>query len=125
MKIGLTGIHVNNPSEAYKFYTEVLGFITKMYIGEANLAIVASPEQPDGTNLLLEPVDNPIGKAYQEGLYTSDIPAIVFVVDDIQNEFVKLTGKGVVFRKEPTKTEWGIEAIFDDTCGNLIQLHQE
>jgi len=67
MKIAMTGVHVNSPVEAFKFYTEVLGFIEKMYMPEAQLAIVVSPEEFEGTALLLEPNDNPIAKAYQEG----------------------------------------------------------
>ncbi len=124
MKIGLTSVFVHNPIEAYKFYTEVLGFVKKMYMPEAYLAIVASPEEPDGTSLLLEPNNNPIAKTYQDGLFSSGLPAIVFLADDIHQEFQRLKNQGVVFRKEPTKTAYGIEAIFEDTCGNLIQLHQ-
>lgn len=125
MKIGMVSIHVDDPLKAFKFYTEVLGFVEKLYMPEAYVAIVASPEQPDGTQLLLEPSDNPIAKAYMEGLYQSGIPAIVFSApDDIHAEYERLKEKGVVFKKAPTQTEWGVEAIFDDTCGNYIQLYQ-
>jgi catechol 2,3-dioxygenase-like lactoylglutathione lyase family enzyme len=124
MKIGMTGVFVNDPIQAFKFYTEVLGFIKKVYIPEALLAIVASPEQPDGTSLLLEPNDNPIAKAYQEGIYNSGIPVITFTVSDVYKEFERLRDLRVVFRKEPEKTDYGIEALFEDTCGNLIQLFQ-
>jgi predicted enzyme related to lactoylglutathione lyase len=124
MKIALTSVIVNNPNEAFKFYTEVLGFVKRMYIPEANLAIVVSPEEPNGPGLLLEPNDNPIGKTFQEALYRQELPAIVLGVEDIQKEYERLKKLGVVFRKEPTKTEWGTQALFDDTCGNLIQIHQ-
>ncbi len=124
MKIGLTSVFVNDPLKAFAFYTEVLGFVKKMYVPEAYLAIVVSPEEPNGTALLLEPNENPIAKAYQEGIYASGLPAIVFMADDIQTEYEKLKNKGVAFRKEPKKTDYGIEALFEDTCGNLIQLHQ-
>ncbi len=124
MKIKLTSVFVNDPVAAFKFYTEVLGFVKKMYMPEANLAIVVSPEEPEGTALLLEPNDNPIAKTYQEALYKAGLPPIVFGVEDIQKEYERLKKLGVVFRKEPTKTEWGIETLFEDTCGNLIQLHQ-
>jgi len=90
MKIKLTSINVNNPTEAFKFYTDVLGFIKKMYVPEANLAIVASPEDLDGTELLLEPNDNPIVKAYQEGLYKLGLPVLVLGVEDIQIEYGRL-----------------------------------
>jgi predicted enzyme related to lactoylglutathione lyase len=124
MKIAMTGVHVNSPVEAFKFYTEVLGFIEKMYMPEAQLAIVVSPEEFEGTALLLEPNDNPIAKAYQEGLYKAGIPVIVFGVEDIQKEYERLKSLGVIFKKEPAKTEWGTLAMFEDTCGNLIQIHQ-
>lgn len=125
MKILLTSVFVNDPIEAFKFYTETLGFVEKMFIPDASLAIVASPEDENGTQLLLEPNGNPIAKAYQEGIYKIGLPVIVFGVDDIQEEYERLKNLGVVFKKEPTKTEWGIEAIFDDTCGNWIQIFQE
>ena len=124
MKIALTSVPVHDPIKAFAFYTEVLGFVQRMYVPEAYLAIVASPEEPDGTGLLLEPNDNPIAKTFQEGVYKAGLPIIVFGVDDIQKEYERLRKLGVVFKKKPTKTEHGIEAIFDDTCGNLIQLHQ-
>jgi len=125
MKIKLTSVYVRNPAEAIKFYTEVLGFKEEMYIPESNLAIVVSPIEPEGTMLLLEPNDHPLAKTYQEGLYKEGIPVIVFGVEDIQIEYERLKKLGVVFKKEPTETEWGIVAMFDDTCGNYIQLYQE
>src|SRR5262245_19094334 len=124
MKISLVSVPVNSPQEAFTFYTEVLGFVKRLYIPEAALAIVASPEEPDSTRLLLEPNNNPISKTFQEGVYQAGLPIIVFGVADIHKEYERLKQKGVVFRKEPTKTDWGIEAIFEDTCGNLIQIAQ-
>jgi predicted enzyme related to lactoylglutathione lyase len=124
MKISLTSIPVNDPLEAFKFYTEVLGFVQKVYMPEAYLAIVASPEEPNGTGLLLEPNNNPLSKTFQEGVYNAGLPIIVFGVEDIHKEYERLKSLGVVFRNEPTKAAWGIEAVFDDTCGNLIQLAQ-
>ena len=124
MKIGLTSVFVHDPIAAFKFYTEVLGFVKRMYMPEAWIAIVVSAEEPDGTGLLLELNHNAIAKTYQKGLYAAGIPVIVFSVTDIQSEFERLKGKGVVFRSPPKKTEYGIEAVFEDTCGNLIQLQQ-
>jgi predicted enzyme related to lactoylglutathione lyase len=124
MKIALTSVFVNDPVQAFKFYTEVLGFVKKVYIPEALVAIVASPEDPDGTSLLLEPNGNLGAKAFQEGIYQAGLPIIVFGVEDIQSEYEKLKKRGVVFTQEPTKSDMGIQAIFDDTCGNYIQLHQ-
>jgi len=124
MYIGMIGIFVNNPDEAFKFYTEVLGFEKRVYIPEARLAVVFSGETDGYTSLLLGPNDNPVGKTYQEALYAQGIPAIVMGSKDIQAEYEKLVSKGVVFRTAPTKTQYGTQAIFEDTCGNLIQLHQ-
>jgi len=124
MKIAMTSVHVDDPIKAFKFYTEVLGFNERLYMPEHFLAIVTSPEDPNGTGLLLEPSDNPIARAYKEGLYNSDIPCIVFGVDDAQKEYERLTARGVVFKQAPTKTDFGTQAVFDDTQGNLIQIHQ-
>lgn len=124
MKIQLTSVHVDNPIKAFEFYTEILGFKEQMYMPDAHVAIVVSPEDPEGTALLLEPSDNPIAKDYKEGLYEQGIPAIVFGVEDLQKEFERLRKAGVEFKKEPIRTDWGYEAILDDTCGNYIQLAQ-
>ena len=125
MKIGVTSVFVPNPVEAFKFYTEVLGFKEKLYQPEHWIAIVVSPEQPDGTALMLEPNHNAIAKNYQQALYKANIPCIVFSVDDINIEYERLKSQGVVFRKPPKKTSYGVEAVFEDTFGNLIQLQQD
>lgn len=124
MKIALTSVFVDDPNKAFTFYTEVLGFVEKMHVPEAYLAIVVSAEEPDGTALLLEPNGNLNAAAFQGGIYGAGLPVIVFGVADIHKEYERLKGLGVVFRQEPTQTDYGIEAVFDDTCGNLIQLVQ-
>lgn len=124
MKIGMTSVYVNNPAEAFKFYTGTLGFVEVMYMPEFNLAIVASPQDINGTALLLEPNDNPIAKTYQKELYKAGIPFIVFSTENFQDEYNRLKKLGVVFKTDPTETEWGIEAVFDDNSGNWIKLHQ-
>lgn len=124
MRIGLVSVFVHDPVKAFTFYTEVLGFVKKMYVPEQWLAIVASPEDPDGTALLLEPNHNKIAKTYQTNVYKANLPVIVFTVDNIENQYQKLKDSGVIFRKEPKKTAYGIEAVFEDTCGNLIQIQQ-
>ena len=124
MKIALTSLYVDNPEKAFRFYTEVLGFVEKLHVPEAQLAIVASSEEFDGPGLLLEPNSNPIAGTYQKDLFSAGIPVIVFGVDDIQKEYLRLKDHGVVFRGEPRATEWGTQTLFEDTCGNLIQLHQ-
>ena len=124
MKIKLTSVFVNDPIEAHKFYTETLGFQSMMFMPEAYLAIVVSSEDPNGTALLLEPNVNLGAKEFQRGIYEAGMPIIVFGVDDIQAEYERLIARGVAFRKPPTKADFGIEAVFDDTCGNLIQIVQ-
>jgi predicted enzyme related to lactoylglutathione lyase len=120
----MTSVYVSDPIAAFKFYTEVLGFHKKVFIPEASLAIVFSPEDPNGTTLLLEPNDNQIAKTYQDGLYKAGIPVIVFTAGDVQNEFETLSARGVRFRNKPERTEYGTEALFEDGFGNIIQLFQ-
>ena len=124
MKIELTSVIVDDPIKAFAFYTEVLGFVEKVYVPEANLAIIVSPEEPGGTALLLEPNDNPVAKTFQEAVYEQGLPLIVFGVENVREEYDRLTQLGVAFRQGPTTEEWGIFAVLEDTCGNLIQLHQ-
>jgi predicted enzyme related to lactoylglutathione lyase len=124
MKIALTSIPVIDPISAFMFYTQKLGFVEKMYMPEMKLAIVVSPEDPDGTAILLEPRGNLNSDVYWEGIYNAGLPVIIFGTDDVQAEFERLKEKGIVFKQAPTKTEWGTQAIFDDTCGNFIQIHK-
>lgn len=124
MKIGLTSIFVSDPIEAFHYYTKVLGFGERMFIPEANIAIVVSKDDPNGTGLLLEPNENPLARTYQEGLYQAGIPVITMSSDDIRAEHEELHELGVKFTRGPAKTDWGIEAIFDDGFGNFIQLIQ-
>lgn len=124
MKIALTSVHVIDPIKAFRFYTETLGFVQRVYLPDYNLAIVTSPEEPDGTGLLLEPSDNPIAKTYMDGVYKAGLPIIVFGVTDIQAEYERLKSLGVTFTQAPTQSDMGITAVFDDTCGNYVQLHQ-
>ena len=124
MKIRLTSIYVEDTFKAFTFYTEVLGFMQRFYLPDGYLAIVAAPEEPNGPGLLLEPNSNPIASTYQKALYDAKTPAIVFSVTNVEEEYERLKSKGVVFAQEPNNTDWGIEAIFDDTCGNWIKLLQ-
>lgn len=124
MKIALTSLLVHDPQQAFEFYTQVLGFVEKLHVPEMNLAIVASPEEPNGTGLLLEPTTDELVKTYQQSLFTREIPALILSVVDIFEAYKNLTTKGVVFRKVPVKTDAGMQALFEDSCGNLIQLYQ-
>jgi predicted enzyme related to lactoylglutathione lyase len=126
MKIKLTSVFVNDQVKALRFYTEVLGFVKKSDVsaGDYRWLTVVSPEERDGTQLLLEPNVNPAAKSYQESIFGQGIPAAMFFVDDIEKEYQRLKKLGVKFTMEPTKTPGSTIVIFDDTCGNLIQLTQ-
>jgi catechol 2,3-dioxygenase-like lactoylglutathione lyase family enzyme len=126
MKIKLTSVIVADQDKALKFYTEVLGFVKKTEIptGDAKWLTVVSPEGPDDVELLLEPNDNPAARTYQEAIFKQGIPLTAFAVEDTQKEYERLKRLGVGFIMEPTKTGPTTVAVFDDTCGNLIQLFQ-
>lgn len=126
MRIYVTSVFVYDQVQALAFYTNVLGFQKKTDIplGNALWLTVVSPEQPDGTELLLEPSDHPAVKPYKEALVEDGIPAASFAVDDVPAEFDRLRSKGVRFTQEPTEMGGVTTAVFDDTCGNLIQIAQ-
>ena len=124
MKIELASVFVDDTNKALKFYTEVLGFVKKVHIPEVNWITVTSPDEPEGTQLLLEPNDNPVAETYQKGIFAQGIPATSFAVEDIEKEYERLVKLGVEFTIKPTKSVGAIIAVFNDTCGNLIQIHQ-
>lgn len=126
LRIVLTSIFVEDQNRALAFYTEILGFVPKtdMPLGEARWITVASPADPDGVELLLEPNNNPVARAYQEGVYGQGLPATSFAVDDVQAEYDRLTALGVRFTQEPAAMGPVTTAVLDDTCGNLLQLAQ-
>lgn len=122
----MCSIHVQDPAAAHTFYTQTLGFETLMAMPEYNLFIVKDPGADAGSvGLLLEPSDNPIGATYMNALHDAGIPAIVFGVPDVQAEYDRLVAAGVAFQAGPSKDPSGITAVFDDGCGNFVQLHQD
>ncbi|MBL5766643.1 VOC family protein [Heyndrickxia sporothermodurans] len=127
MKIIVTSIFVQDQDKALKFYTETLGFIKKHDVpaGEFRWIALVSPDGQDGTELLLEPNDNPAAKEYQEKIFTQGIPATMFGVEDVREEYNRLIKHGVKFTIEPTEMGDVTLAVFDDTCGNLIQIAQQ
>ena len=124
MRIHLTSVFVDDQDKALAFYTEVLGFEKKTEIpmGEARWLTVVSPDDPDGTELVLEPSDHPAVPPFKEALVTDGIPFTSFAVDDVQKEFERLQGLGVRFVQEPAEMGPVTTAVFDDTCGNLLQI---
>ena len=127
MKIKLTSVFVEDQEKALRFYTDILGFVKKQDIpvGDFRWLTVVSAEGPEDIELLLEPNENPAARIYQQALFGQGIPLAAFAVDDIQNEYERLKELGVLFHSEPMVAGSTMVAIFDDTCGNLIQLYQE
>jgi catechol 2,3-dioxygenase-like lactoylglutathione lyase family enzyme len=126
MRIALTSVLVSNQDDALRFYTEVLGFVkkTEVPLGDHRWLTVVSPEDPDGCELLLEPDGHPAAKPWKEALVSDGIPYTSFGVADVRAEFERLTGLGVRFTQEPLEMGPVVTAVFDDTCGNLIQIAQ-
>lgn len=126
MRIRLNSVHVDDQQKALDFYTEKLGLKTKfdIPIGEFRWLTVVSAEEPDATELLLEPNSHPAASAYQAALYADGIPATSFEVNDADAEFARLTKVGVHFTTEPTSMDNTKIAVLDDTCGNLVQLYE-
>ncbi|WP_019202837.1 VOC family protein [Tsukamurella sp. 1534] len=127
MRIELTSVFVDDQQKALTFYTDVLGF-TKHHdipLGEASWLTVVSPEAPGGPQLLLEPSGHPAVKPYRDALVEDGIPLVQFAVDDAQAEYERLSGHGVTFTQQPTDIGTAVIAVFDDTCGNLVQIVQE
>ena len=127
MKIKLTSVMVDDQGKALKFYTQILGFVKKRDLpaGEGRWLTVVSPEEPKDIELLLEPMGFPPAKAYQKALFEAGIPVTSFAVQDIQKEFERMKKLGVVFSMEPTQMGPVTAAVFEDTCGNRIQIYQE
>ncbi|MFK4148395.1 VOC family protein [Streptomyces sp. NPDC004065] len=126
MRINLAAVFVDDQDKALRFYTEVLGFAkkTEVPLGEHRWLTVVSPEDPDGTELVLEPDDHPAVKPFRSALAADGIPATSFAVDDVRAEYGRLRELGVRFTQEPVDLGPVVTAVLDDTCGNLIQIAQ-
>ncbi len=124
MKMYIKGVVVDDQQKALDFYTKTLGFVVKhdIPVGEHRWITVVSPEEPDGVELGLEPNAHPAARVYQEALMADGIPWTAFRVDDIDAEVERLQAAGVRFTQPPMKAGGATIAVFDDTCGNLIQL---
>jgi catechol 2,3-dioxygenase-like lactoylglutathione lyase family enzyme len=124
VRINITNVFVDDQATALAFYTDVLGFVKKhdIPLGAASWLTVVSPDDPDGTELLLEPSDHRAVGPYKQALFEDGIPAAQFAVDDVQSEYERLSARGVRFTHEPFDAGDVMAAVFDDTCGNLIQI---
>jgi catechol 2,3-dioxygenase-like lactoylglutathione lyase family enzyme len=126
MRIHLASVMVDDQDKALAFYTQVLGFVkkTEVPVGEARWLTVVSPDSPNGTELVLEPDSHPAAKPFKEALVRDGIPFTSFAVDDVHKEFARLRQLGVRFTQDPVAMGPVTTAVFDDTCGNLIQIAQ-
>jgi catechol 2,3-dioxygenase-like lactoylglutathione lyase family enzyme len=127
MKIVVTSVLVDDQDKALTFYTDVLGFEKKqdLPMGEFRWLTVVSPQDPNGTELLLEPDAHPAAKPFKNALVEDGIPYTSFGVEDVRADFERLSGRGVRFTQPPTEMGPVTTAVFDDTCGNLIQIAQQ
>jgi catechol 2,3-dioxygenase-like lactoylglutathione lyase family enzyme len=123
-RINIASVLVDDQDKALRFYTEVLGFEkkTEIPLGAARWLTVVSPEDPDGTELLLEPDGHPAVGPFKRALVEDGIPFTSFAVDDVAAEYERLRALGVRFTQEPLDMGTVTTAVLDDTCGNLIQL---
>jgi predicted enzyme related to lactoylglutathione lyase len=126
MKIKLTSVHVDDQEKALRFYTEVLGFTKKTDVsqGPFRWLTVASPEEPDGTELQLALANNPAAKAYQQALFQQGQPAVMFFTDDVKGDYEQIKARGAAFTMPPTEVTGSTIAQVNDTCGNLVQITQ-
>jgi predicted enzyme related to lactoylglutathione lyase len=126
MKIKLTSMYVDDQEQALRFYTDVLGFVKKADVsqGPFRWLTVASPEEPDGTELQLALNDNPAAKTYQQAMFQQGQPAAMFYTNDVQADYERIKARGAEFTMSPTQVTGSTIAMVNDTCGNLIQLVQ-
>ncbi|HLY00858.1 MAG TPA: VOC family protein [Candidatus Cybelea sp.] len=126
MKIKLTSVYVDDQEKAFRFYTDVLGFVKKSDFskGPFRWLTVASPEDPDGTELQLALNDNPAAKTYQDARFAQNQPAIMFFTDDVKGDYERIKACGAEFTMPPTEVTGSTIAMLKDTCGNLIQITQ-
>ena len=124
MKIKVTSLYVDDQEKALRFYTEVLGFVKKTDFsqGPYRWLTVASPEDPDGTELQLALNNNPAAKAYQEALFKQNQPAMMFFTEDIKGDYERIKARGAEFSMPPTDVTASTIAMLKDTCGNIIQM---
>ena len=124
MKIKLTSLYVDNQENALRFYTEVLGFTKKSDFsnGPFRWLTVASPDEPEGTELQLALNNNPAAKTYQQAIFQQNQPAAMFFTDNIKGDYERIKARGAEFTMPPTDVTGSTIAMLNDTCGNLVQL---
>jgi len=125
MKLSLVSIPVQNPLEAHEIYTSNLGFITKEFDPELNLAIVVSSDDPQGVSILLEPCKGNFAENYQTLAFQANLPIMIFSVQNVETELKRLKALGVKLRLELNNPEWGLMNMFEDGCGNILMLEEK
>jgi len=124
VKVSLVSMPVHDPVEAHEIYTTKLGFVSKEFDRDAQLAVVVSPDDPTGAQLLLEPCKGSFAEDYQKAAFEANLPIMVFSVKDIESELLRLKKAGIRIRLDLDNPEWGLENMFEDGCGNLLMIQQ-
>ena len=124
MNVCLVSVPVQDVIQAHEIYTTKLGFVTKEFDPEHGLAVVVSPDEPDGTALLLEPCQGSFAETYQQSAYEANLPIIIFSTSDTVAEINRLEAAGVTIRRDLDRPEYGLSNLFEDGCGNLIMLNE-
>lgn len=124
MQLFMVSIPVHDPVKAHEIYTTKLGFISVEFNADSNIAVVTSPEDPNGPTILLEPCKGTFYESFQQSAYNANLPIIIFKTKDLRVEIERLKKSGVTFRKELDKPEYGLVNLFEDGCGNLLMLQE-
>ncbi len=126
MKIKLANLYVDDQDKALRFYTDVLGFTKKADVSQGSFRwlTIASPDEPEGTQLQLALNNNPAAKAYQEAMFQQGQPAAMFFTDDVEGDYARIKDRGAEFTMPPTAVTGSTIAQLNDTCGNLVQITQ-
>ena len=124
MKVSLVSIPVQDPIKAHEIYTSKLGFVSKEFDAEAQIAIVVSAQDTNGAAILLEPCQGTFAEHYQQSAYKANLPIMIFSVNDVDAELERLESAGVIVRPELDNPNWGLKNLFEDGCGNLLMIEQ-
>ncbi|GAA6137720.1 hypothetical protein NBRC116583_14670 [Arenicella sp. 4NH20-0111] len=124
MKLSLVSIPVQDPIKAHQIYTTKLGFQTKTFDKNAQLVIVISAEDPDGSAILLEPCVGSFAESYQRSAFDANLPIMIFSVNDVDSEMERLRRVGVTLRPDIENSEWGLSNLFEDGCGNILMIEE-
>jgi predicted enzyme related to lactoylglutathione lyase len=124
MKLFLVSIPVQDPIKAHEIYTSKLGFVSKEFDAEAQLAIVVSADDPTGTAMLLEPCQGNFAENYQKSAFNENLPIMIFAVNNVKAKLAKLKAKGIKVRPELDRPDWGLKNMFEDGCGNILMLEE-